>query len=183
MNITKLFETQKKLDGRIVVKKGLQGVDLLDKKILALLTELGELANEWQMFKFWKENPKPNDKRLAKFGYTNKLGDEIPPEYSNPLLEEYVDNLHFILSIGNESRTFRDFDVLIVYKTKDVTSQFNHIFGCISSFAEVKEAFAYKDILSSFMGLGEMLGFTTEQIEQAYYDKNKINHERQESGY
>lgn len=36
MNPDKLFETQKILDDRIVEEKGLQGVDLLDKKVLAL---------------------------------------------------------------------------------------------------------------------------------------------------
>lgn len=48
MNLKHLFETQSKLDDAILDKKGLHGVDLLDKKILALLTELGELANEWR---------------------------------------------------------------------------------------------------------------------------------------
>ena len=41
MNLQPLFETQAKLDKRIVEKKGLQGQDLLDKKILALQVELG----------------------------------------------------------------------------------------------------------------------------------------------
>lgn len=39
MNLEKLFATQKKLDERIVKEKGLQGQDLLDKKILALQVE------------------------------------------------------------------------------------------------------------------------------------------------
>jgi dimeric dUTPase (all-alpha-NTP-PPase superfamily) len=34
-----------------------------------------------------------------------------------------------------------------------------------------------------FFGLGEMLGFTWDEIEQAYFAKNKINHVRQETGY
>lgn len=36
MDLSKLFETQKRLDKRIVEEKGLEGQDLLDKKILAL---------------------------------------------------------------------------------------------------------------------------------------------------
>ncbi|GAA0415215.1 hypothetical protein GCM10008934_02680 [Virgibacillus salarius] len=47
MNLDKLFPIQKELDTRIEREKGLEGQDLLDKKILALQVELGELANEW----------------------------------------------------------------------------------------------------------------------------------------
>jgi len=36
MDLTKLFKAQKELDERIVKEKGLEGQDLLDKKILAL---------------------------------------------------------------------------------------------------------------------------------------------------
>lgn len=37
--------------------------------------------------------------------------------------------------------------------------------------------------LELYIGLGEMLGFTWDQIEEAYYAKNKVNHERQNTGY
>src|SRR5690625_5804429 len=81
MNLTKMFKIQKELDERIVKEKDLKGVDLLDKKILSLQVELGELANELpEVFKFWS-NKKNNYKKA---------------------LEEYCDCLHFILSIGNE---------------------------------------------------------------------------------
>ena len=79
MNLQKLFEAQKKLDDHIRKEKGLEGQDLLDKKILALQVELSELANELpEVFKFWS-NKKNNYKKA---------------------LEEYCDCLHFILSIG-----------------------------------------------------------------------------------
>src|SRR5690625_7095831 len=61
MNLTKLFETQRELDNKIVEEKGLQGQDLLDKKILALQVELGELAQNWRGFKFWSEDQEPNN--------------------------------------------------------------------------------------------------------------------------
>src|SRR5690625_2283374 len=58
MNLEELFKIQAELDKRIVEKHGLQNEDLLDKKILALQVELGELANEWRGFKFWSEDQK-----------------------------------------------------------------------------------------------------------------------------
>src|SRR5699024_12342750 len=41
----------------------------------------------------------------------------------------------------------------------------------------------YHEGLELFLKLGEMLGFTWEQIEESYFAKNKINHERQANGY
>ncbi|MFY0167293.1 dUTP diphosphatase, partial [Bacillus anthracis] len=35
----------------------------------------------------------------------------------------------------------------------------------------------------SFLGLGKKLGFTFEEIEQGYYKKNEVNHQRQDNGY
>lgn len=52
INLSRLFQMQKVLDARIGKEHGLEGKDLLPKKILALQVELGELANKWRGFKF-----------------------------------------------------------------------------------------------------------------------------------
>src|SRR5579875_595315 len=111
MNLTKLFEIQRALDDRIVKEKGLAGKDLVPMKLLALQVELGELANEWRGFKFWSEDQEPrlsnpNCDLCEGSGVYEKVTDM--PDYpevltcvcASPLLEEYVDCLHFILSIG-----------------------------------------------------------------------------------
>lgn len=194
MNLTKLFETQRILDEKIVKEKGLEGQDLLDKKVLALQVELGELANEWQMFKFWKEDNKP--KRAYNKGCDNCVGgiSKLSPLLGpykeceicmvNPLLEEYVDCLHFLLSIGNDLGVNR-----IKQKHKqryDIETAFIHLFmgaGVISARGDSVREDNYKMTFSLFLRLGELLGFTWEQIVDAYYKKNEINHERQENGY
>lgn len=200
MNLNKLFELQRELDEHIVKEKGLEGQDLLPKKILSLQVELGELCNCWRGFKFWSNNREPRLKgyKEIKCKWCNGSGDDgsgvcpdckcegyVYKEY-NPLLEEYVDCLHFILSIGLE----KDF-VKLGYnesavegmKRKDITSQFNYLFDKVGDFSSIPNHNNYMYIVSLFIGLGEMLGFTWEQIEQAYLDKNKINHERQENSY
>lgn len=182
MSIKRLFEMQKILDDKIVKGKGLEGVDLLDKKILALQVELGELANEWRGFKFWSEDQEPRT-----VIYKNIAMKKVK---KNPLLEEYVDCLHFILSIGNEwslsDMIFEDFK----HRADNITKQFNYVFYTVmsiderivcSDYDDIEECFGY--LFSGFAELGEMLGFTWQQIEQAYYDKNKVNHERQNNGY
>lgn len=222
MNLEKLFATQKKLDDRIEKEHPeLRGKDNLDWKILALQTEIGECANEWRGFKKWSNDQKPRTKtRIYQdcktcngVGYhTHKNGittedcmdcegeGQFIVGYKNPLLEEYVDCLHFILSIGLEKKKFVDFEMelkatfddLIVYKDETITKQFNNLFlevGLLydathdSAYAFKNEFESYSNVFSYFIGLGEMLGFTWEQIEQAYFAKNKVNHQRQEDGY
>ncbi|MFD1206663.1 dUTP diphosphatase [Sporosarcina contaminans] len=190
MNLIKLFETQRVLDDRIIKEKGLEGQDLLPMKILALQVELGELANEWRGFKFWSENQKSNTfypcldcgggghdfiKNCVSCDGTGKGG--------NPLLEEYVDCLHFILSIGltiGSTNPRVEFPITGGRSKEFTTVRFNE---CLR-FANLLLDDDYYDLLFQyFMDLGYMLGFTWGQIEQAYYAKNQINHERQATGY
>nr|QRZ17779.1 dUTP diphosphatase [Virgibacillus sp. AGTR] len=73
----------------------------------------------------------------------------------------------------------------------DITTHFNEVFFWVSNFRDVvldngefgDLDYIYRILFMQFIRLGEMLGFTTEQIEQAYLDKNKVNHERQANDY
>lgn len=182
MNLIKLFETQKILDQRIIKQHGLEGQDLLPQKILALQVELGECANEWRGFKFWSKDQSPRGYNL----YMEGRG----VEQKNPLLEEYVDCLHFMLSIGLEIDCTPEYIVGVKHPEGNIAHQFLQIqanlsavwifgIGEVGEQREVDYTFAF----SMFMGLGELLGFTWNQIEQAYYSKNEINHTRQDTGY
>jgi len=185
LNIEKLFEAQRKLDERIVKEKGLENDDLLDKRILALQVELGELAQNWRGFKFWSDNQTAITLAARKTG--NGKG-----ETYNPLLEEYVDCLHFILSIGNDTvpDTSKAERFIHPKKMPNILDQFmwtnKKIVDMYEDYRDKKipsTGYHFTHVFSAIWGLGEMLGFTWEQIEQAYFAKNKINHERQETGY
>ena len=189
MNLAKLFEMQKELDARILEEHPIQeGEDRLAKKILALQVELGELCNCWRGFKFWSGRQEPVTENLRVADY-KESGEAILETY-NPLLEEYVDVVHFALSVGLEIEIKHEiFPEPINYG--DVVIQFNELFGQISYFASVlnreneweEVESEYERIWSLLFGLAGLLGFTWEQIEQAYFQKNKINHQRQEEGY
>ncbi|MEK4025814.1 dUTP diphosphatase [Sporosarcina sp. FSL W7-1283] len=209
MNLTKLFETQRKLDDRIVREKRLEGQDLLPEKILALQVELGELANEQRSWKFWSEDRELRTEAPCKncdgsavchpfIGTEHSHIEEVcevcqGSGSENPLLEEYVDCLHFILSIGNEfgfnNRSYTPNDAFVEI-IKDLGIE-KLLIGLLSNpiklvsdkYEKEKRQTVYSEIVVGFVTLGEMLGFTWEQVEDAYYDKNKINHERQASGY
>jgi len=195
MNLTKLFEMQATLDEHIMQEHPeLKGQNNLDWKLLALQVELGECANEWRGFKKWSKDQNPRTEIYSGEYLVLPDGQEIE-KVTNPLLEEYVDCLHFILSIGLEIQCTPVTCEALTVPNSDITNQFiclmdevfkirhNLQYKDINKHA-VETAFSnYRTVLGTFKGLGEMLGFTWEQVEEAYYAKNKVNHARQESGY
>ncbi|WP_199425781.1 dUTP diphosphatase [Thermaerobacillus caldiproteolyticus] len=207
MNLQKLFELQRKLDEHIEQEHPRQeGEDRLAKKILALLVELGELAREWRGFKYWSKDQEPRTFERVPCPTCNpnggryrlfQDGTEDPQEFcetcagykcidKNPLLEEYVDCLHFILSIGLETGKDKEVEFQALYVDgdyQDIVMQFNVLFDKVGDFYAYKTKGNYQIVLSLFLALGEMLGFTWEQIEEAYMKKNAENHARQENGY
>jgi dimeric dUTPase (all-alpha-NTP-PPase superfamily) len=178
MNLTKLFEMQRQLDEHIEKEHPRKpGEDRLAKKILALQVELGELCNCWRGFKYWS-----HDQYARTFRVINNK------EY-NPLLEEYVDCLHFILSIGLELgiteihnlSSDKGSDLLFMFMEVNESSIILIQYAIDGN--DAYSSIAYIDMFEKFLGLGEMLGFTWEQIEKAYIEKNKVNHQRQQEGY
>jgi len=57
LNLQQLFTMQRQLDQHIEDKHELHKEDLIPRKLLALLVEIGELANETRCFKFWSVKP------------------------------------------------------------------------------------------------------------------------------
>ncbi|KKM12869.1 hypothetical protein SY88_01405 [Clostridiales bacterium PH28_bin88] len=78
--LDEIFELQKKFDTELIKRRGLEGIDQttwIQKEILAMISELGELLDEVN-FKWWK-NPKPVNREAIK--------------------GELVDILHFFVSM------------------------------------------------------------------------------------
>jgi dimeric dUTPase (all-alpha-NTP-PPase superfamily) len=186
MNLTKLFEMQKVLIDRIAYKES----DRFDKTILALIVEVGECANEWRGFKYWSKNQLP-----VQPSETSKWVDgRCYVVTKNPLLEEYVDGTHFVLQLGIELKELGVLEELpLIHRTtikeKTIAQQFKLV---IRTALNVEMTFtfdtsltrhSYLYLLDVYIGLGEMLGFSWEEIEQAYIAKNEVNHDRQNTGY
>ncbi|PAD69915.1 hypothetical protein CHH83_05775 [Bacillus sp. 7586-K] len=167
MNIKKLFEMQKVLDERIEQEHPVKvGENRFSKKILALQIEIGELANELpEIFKFWANKKNKPDKAL----------------------KEYVDGLHFLLSIGNDLE-FSNCEIWEMAYEKTLENQFNEVFRKVNTLYFLNRVSViglndYECTLASYLTLGKAIGFKPEEIEQAYMDKNKVNHQRQDNGY
>jgi dimeric dUTPase (all-alpha-NTP-PPase superfamily) len=161
MDLSSLYSLQRQLDERIEAQHGLKEEDLFDKKILALLVEIGELANETRCFKFWSVKP---------------------PSPREKVLEEYVDGLHFILSLGLEC-DFLYSEIPPQLAALPLVEQFLAVFRAADEFRKTKSRQSYDRLFTEYLLLGGQLGFSIEEIEQAYKQKNQVNHERQNQNY
>ncbi|WP_349408098.1 dUTP diphosphatase [Pseudalkalibacillus sp. SCS-8] len=164
LKLQSLFDMQNELDRRIERDRGLENEDLVDKKILALQVELGELANETRCFKFWSSKA-PSEKSV--------------------ILEEFVDGLHFLLSLG----IILPYDVPQQMQVPELVEE-----NLVNAFLKVYEDLTilknnrddvnnYVTLMEDYLMIGRLLGFTSEEINEAYLSKNQVNHTRQDQGY
>lgn len=163
MKLQKLFQMQRALDRHIEEKHQLENEDLFTRKVLALLVELGELANETRCFKFWSIKP------------------ASPKEV---ILEEFVDGIHFILSLGIECG-FSELDLEITKQQPELSAaeQFLKVYEQIGTFRNSKSVEEYMKLFADYLQLASLLGITDKEMEEAYIAKNKVNFERQENNY
>lgn len=163
MQLEKLFNMQQALDQHIEEKHGLASEDLFNQKVLALLVEIAELANETRCFKFWSVKPS-SDKQV--------------------ILEEFVDGVHFILSLGIECGFHeRQLKLKNILATLTVTEQFLFINERVNLFQKTKDVNDFVALFESYLQLALLLGITDEEMEQAYFLKNEVNYQRQQNNY
>lgn len=191
-----MYEMQKELDAKIIKEKGLEGQNLLPNTVLALQVEICELANEWRGFKHWSNDREP---RTAAFSLVKPSEMATQQEdgtwVRNALLEEYVDCLHFFLSIARQlelpAEDLYVWEDIVEGETVIIFSELLHNVGLIlaDELVEIQDIKAWRRehlrvALYIFYALGEQrLGFTFEQIGEAYVAKNAVNHGRQSNGY
>lgn len=166
MDLKKLFSMQKVLSQHIVEEKKLIETTLFPNYVLGLLVELGETANEWRGFKHWSVDQEPRRDKM---------------------LVEFVDCLHFVLEQGLHFR-YEEHAIYHVRVRKsdfdqDITKDFILMYQQLLIFYLHRHSGNYVVMFQSLVDLGQALGFTWEEIQQAYIEKNQINHYRQESGY
>lgn len=160
MEFKQLFEMQRALDQFIEETQNVQK-DVFEEKGLALLVELSELANETRCFKFWSIKG-PSERAV--------------------ILEEFVDSIHFMLSLGN-MRGFLLTEWPNLPQKRELTPLFIELTQVVLTFINEQTEASYKSLWNSYSVLAYNLGFTVEDILKAYEDKNEKNYERQRSGY
>lgn len=159
--IRDLFIAQKGLDETIHKNHGVSYENTFTRRTLALLVEIGELANTTRCFKFWS--------------YKKCEAKEV-------VLDEYADGLHFFLSLGiiiDSKKT----EYEIVKPDNDLTEQFLKIYESVSVFKNDSSEENYEKAFSNFFNLLPLLGYSWDDLEKAYYKKLGTNYVRQETNY
>lgn len=160
MQFRQLFEKQRQLDRFIEENQHVQK-DVFDEKGLALLVELSELANETRCFKFWSTKG-PSERAV--------------------LLEEFVDSVHFMLSLGN-MRGFLLEEWPYLKEKQELTETFLNTTQTILTFLQHQTEENYRAMWEQYSLIAYNLNFTIDDVLQAYELKNEKNYERQRNGY
>lgn len=161
MDLTKLFQMQKALDTFIESTQNISR-NVFQEKGLALLVELAELANETRCFKFWSTKG-PSERAV--------------------ILEEFVDSIHFMLSLGLEKQLDHLVEWTVPNEKRDLTELFLLTQETILAFIQRPIEETYKAVWDCYGLLAFNLGFTFEDVVAAYIEKNEENYNRQRNGY
>lgn len=201
MNFKKLQQMQAALDEAIIAEKAtMTAEERFEKTLVALSVEIAEVANTAEHFKFWKDNKgKVDSKRFTYNGLTDFSDSHLWTDENSgvsnytfeqahklTLVEEASDCLHFILSLANQS-SYAITEIGKRFHVQEDTDSMekNYLFlsTAIGSAEYLPVDFDLELIIDTFFIYVQQLGITVEELEQAYYDKNKINYERLENGY
>ena len=159
--INEMLDLQKELDFKIFNKFEVLPHETFDKRIVATLAELFEFANEEKSFKYWTENKEVNyDKALT----------------------EYIDILHFLLSLANTINFDLKKEASIEYRTntEDLIFDFTRRMIYFHDFGNPDDLL-YCFNVWQFIGI--LMGFSDKEIFDKYKQKNQENLNRLERGY
>lgn len=161
MNLTPLIQEQAKLDAHIQQQHQVTYASTRDKRLLALLVEVGEMINETKTFKFWSKKPSA----------------EKPI-----ILDEYADGLHFLLSLAIEvGSTKMNYEILP--SSLSLTQATLAVFTAISELVKVWHVAHLETAFQHYLNLMPLLGFDAETVIEAYFKKLGVNYTRQQNAY
>ncbi|QJG67011.1 dUTP diphosphatase [Mycoplasma phocoenae] len=160
MNLEKVFNIQELLDEKFAENISPDEQNLEIKRIIALLVEIGEFANEVQAFKYWK---------------VNKNLDRVK------ILEEFADGIHFLSSMSYKKNV--DFEISPITLSTDFTIQLSHVYMEASKLFNNLTKEQLKYVYELYLGLGVTAGISEQEILDSFYRKNEINFQRAKNKY
>lgn len=167
-----LLNKQNELDRFIYKENNVNRNEIIEDKKVAAIVELGEMANEEQSFKYWKK-------------------DNSPKKYedgSTRVLDEYVDVLHFGLSLQNymldNNDKFKQFTTKINIDelTANPLSKQQVVLQVVNHILRVGQD-EYVFLLDWIILLAVKLNLSSDEILKEYDRKYQINIDRQRQGY
>ena len=163
--IKEMLQMQKKLDESIMNEYGLNEIDEENLR-MAILDEVGELTHELKgNWCWWKKTQAPVD--------------------NDKVLGELVDIFHFVLSYQNNFNGGKNGILNALMFEGNSDNILNLLMNNEYKLSETLTDLAILNIhkIERLVAISEYLGFTVEQVYEAYVDKNKINYQRLKEGY
>lgn len=163
--IKEMLQMQKKLDEAIMEEYGLNEIDEENLR-MAILDEVGELTHELKAnWCWWKKTQAPVDKQKV--------------------LGELVDIWHFVLSYQNHFNFGEEARLSYLNEEELSNGMLKRLRTKKSNLSKVLTRLVIfeSSIIPVLIAITEYLGFTIEQVYEAYSDKNKINYQRLKEGY
>lgn len=161
LNLSELIPLQNELDERIMALHHEERKSTQLKRILALVVEISELANETRSFKYWSLKG---------------------PSEKDVLLEEFSDSIHFILSLG--------IDLSLVQLEVECDEQSYDLSRLFLEWTESAVQLMHDFNVSNYQvcanycaKIAYTLEFNENEVLETYYKKNKKNHNRQDQAY
>lgn len=160
-NYAVIYEESKKIEETFDALYNNNSKETIEKNILALLVELGELANETRCFKYWSIKP---------------------ASAKNVVLEEYADCLLIILYFCY--MVDLKFDEHFDESNEDnVINQFKYLFYLGSKLIPDLDKQLIKKLLVNIINLGKLLSFSDDDIIDGCLLKMKIIRKMFETDY
>lgn len=163
--IKEMLQMQEKLDEAIMKEYGLTEIDEENLR-MAILDEVGELTHELKgNWCWWKKTQAPVDDKKV--------------------LGELVDIWHFVLSYQNHFNGGENGILNALMFIRNSDNILNLLMTNEYKLSETLTDLATWNIhkMERLIAITEHLGFTVEQVYEAYCDKNKINYQRLKEGY
>jgi dimeric dUTPase (all-alpha-NTP-PPase superfamily) len=161
INLTPLIVYQNELDERIMLQHHENRCNTQHKRVLALVVEISELANETRSFKYWSLKG---------------------PSEKDVLLEEFSDSIHFILSLGIDLGK-KSLIVECDEMGYDVSRLFLEWTEASTKLMHQFDELNYMKCANYCAKVAYVLNFSEEEVIETYLKKNKKNHIRQDQAY
>jgi dimeric dUTPase (all-alpha-NTP-PPase superfamily) len=163
IDLSNLLKIQKDLDSVINLNHNTTYETTSKERYLALLVELSELANATRTFKYWSNKGSESKERI---------------------IDEYVDALHFLLSLTLcFEYTLPIFEVNDEFKDVTTTEAFLLTYNEFNKFYLDKTNENLVSAFKTYLMLALKLNLTKEDIINGYLTKVNVNYNRQKEGY
>ena len=159
--LKEMYQKQLELDNEIAKNHHISYEETKDKRLLALLVELGEFANATRTFKYWSNKPSESKERV---------------------LDEFADGLHFLLSLGID-QGFNVDSIEVNDDDNTLTDNLLRTYELTSIFYSSQTLENYLSMFISYLRALYKLGYSWEEAKAAYYSKLQENYNRQSNNY